>query len=1321
VDGCTDGDDSDCGGTEVACLGGVDDDCDGALDCLDSDCLGSADCPEGANCTDGLDNDVDGCTDSDDSDCGGTETSCSGGVDDDCDGAVDCADADCAADPGCTEGANCSDGVDNDLDGCTDGDDSDCGGTEVSCIGGVDDDCDGLVDCADPDCNGNFACPENGNCTDGNDNDLDGCTDGVDADCGGTEVSCSDGTDNDCDTRTDCADADCRGNPACPESGNCSDGLDNDLDGCVDGVDSDCGGTETSCKDGADNDCDGITDCLDSDCAGSPDCVEAGNCFDGADNDSDGCTDGDDSDCGGTETSCIDGIDNDCDLATDCADADCTGHPSCPETGNCGDGNDNDGNTLVDCDDPACDGQPCMDDGYACTLDFCRNGRCVHQAKDNLCRDGLFCTGEERCEPAHPSAGPDGCLAGVAWCTDPGEECVEAEQRCRETACRDDVDNDSDGVKDCWDADCPPASPENCWDGIDNDCNGLVDCEDIAFCGADRDGDGHRVAPCGGDCDDTNPDVHPGRLEDCFTRIDDDCDGLLNCVDPDCQGDRDGDGQAPAPCGEDCDDDDPLNYFRNQEDCTDGQDNNCNDLADCLDPECTGQGCNDGIACTVNDMCTGILCGGAPEDGRCDDGLFCNGEETCEPGSGEAGPDGCVEGTDPCLPGEACNEATDTCEETCTVDAWEPDNACTRANPIVVTKSFGAREHTLCPEGDRDRVIFDVEVGSEYTLFSTGGTDTRGLLTTADCVLELAFNNDCGPKDRNFCIVWTATYTGQVVLTVDTGVPSAAAPLKGVAAEPFGGPVGLEGGLRSAPAPGSSGGIGAPVARQAAIGDYVLWHRRTDDVCIPDAYEPEDDACGTATEIDVTGTPVTQMHTICPAADVDRFVFLGEAGQTYRFSTGGGTDTRAEVRDHNCGPVLASSDGCQGDPNFCLDFSPDVTRPYTLSVYGQTQQTIGGYTFTYVRLGGPGCTEDEREPDDACDQATLISVGTMEQALQGTVCPGGDVDTFRFLAEAGKTYSFRTVGATDLRGRIESDACGITFADETTCGTDLVNFCIVWMAPASGPYKLRVQGAHGAVTGAYLLRFQETDCPPDDWEPDNNCGQATTLEVDATLRRQAHTICPGGEVDLFEFFGQKGATYHFATEGPTDTAGAVLTSDCKSFLVKNASCDGVEPNLCLTWTAPQAGIYKLGITGDETGGPYDLLYQRVEDPGPGCTEDGAEPDDVCAQATTILPTPDDRSLERTLCPPDDRDHFLFEAMAGRKYRFWTTGPADTMGNVRTAQCAKLKGNDDCDRPNDLNFCLEWTAPANGPYHVRVRGFSRSQTVGPYTFHYMIVP
>lgn len=74
---------------------------------------------------------------------------CSDGIDNDCDGLVDCADPDCGGLE--FSGVNCGDGVDNDCDGLVDCTDPDCCCSEI-CSDGIDNDCDGLVDCADPDC-----------------------------------------------------------------------------------------------------------------------------------------------------------------------------------------------------------------------------------------------------------------------------------------------------------------------------------------------------------------------------------------------------------------------------------------------------------------------------------------------------------------------------------------------------------------------------------------------------------------------------------------------------------------------------------------------------------------------------------------------------------------------------------------------------------------------------------------------------------------------------------------------------------------------------------------------------------------------------------------------------------------------------------------------------------------------------------------------------------------------------------------------------------------------------------------------------------------
>ncbi len=58
----------------------------------------------------------------------------------------------------------------------------------------------------------------------------------------------------------------------------------------------------------------------------------------------------------------------------------------------------------------------------------------------------------------------------------------------------------------------------------------------------DEDADGVAAAECGGaDCDDGDPDVHPGSPEDCADGVDNDCDGAVDGDDPDCEGGDDDD------------------------------------------------------------------------------------------------------------------------------------------------------------------------------------------------------------------------------------------------------------------------------------------------------------------------------------------------------------------------------------------------------------------------------------------------------------------------------------------------------------------------------------------------------------------------------------------------------------------------------------------------------------------------------------------------------------------------------------------------------------------------------------------------------------
>ena len=272
------------------------------------------------------------------------------------------------------------------------------------------------------------------------------------------------------------------------------------------------------------------------------------------------------------------------------------------------------------------------------------------------CSDGEFCNGAERCQAGHCLPAPHPPCADNVECTvnlcdedhetcerhvddslcPPGLVCDEKVGCFARLGCADDADCDDglpcNGVETCVDRLCQPGTPVVCEDAVDcthdvcNDSTG--DCEEI---------------PDHSEC---QPGELCSRIDGCEPRPpcvrDDDCDDAIFCNGQEtcevatglCHG-----GEAPTvDDGVDCTLDacseaaGVVTHTPRNNRCSDGLFCNGNEI--CHPVEGCQPGApppvNDGIACT-QDRCDedADFVEHTPDDATCDDGLFCNGAETC--------------------------------------------------------------------------------------------------------------------------------------------------------------------------------------------------------------------------------------------------------------------------------------------------------------------------------------------------------------------------------------------------------------------------------------------------------------------------------------------------------------------------------------------------------------------------------------------------------------------------------------------------------------------------------------------------------------------
>lgn len=152
-------------------------------------------------------------------------------------------------------------------------------------------------------------------------------------------------------------------------------------------------------------------------------------------------------------------------------------------------------------------------------------------------------------------------------------------------------DGSADGLDIQWivDAFLNPAGPFDCnQNSVPDECDPDSDGDGVIDdCDPDKDGDGD---PNASDCAASDQSVHHGAIEVCNDGVDNDCDGQADCNDADCNSSPAcepcgngvcGQGESPCTCAADCGS--PPSTETN---CADGLDNDCDGMIDALDPDC---------------------------------------------------------------------------------------------------------------------------------------------------------------------------------------------------------------------------------------------------------------------------------------------------------------------------------------------------------------------------------------------------------------------------------------------------------------------------------------------------------------------------------------------------------------------------------------------------------------------------------------------------------------------------------------------------------------------------------------------------------------
>ncbi|MBC8492741.1 MAG: pre-peptidase C-terminal domain-containing protein [Chloroflexi bacterium] len=531
------------------------------------------------------------------------------------------------------------------------------------------------------------------------------------------------------------------------------------------------------------------------------------------------------------------------------------------------------------------------------------------------------------------------------------------------------------------------------------------------------------------------------------------------------------------------------------------------------------------------------------------------------------------------------------------------------------------------------------------------------------------------------------------------------------------------------------------------VGDAVLLIATLVPWPDPDGYE-SDDAQYEANRITVNDP--LQRHNFHAAGDEDWVKFWAWAGNTYTITTSDldfGCDTVLELYDAESHKLREDDDGGE-EPRASKidDWTPSENGTYYVRV--SQYDPIGENLWYSLGITDSVTCKDKYEPDDTCDDAKKIAVGTSQAHNFHGPC-GDDEDWVWFEAVGGNVY---TIWTFNLEGSNDTTLC---LCDKDCNPLDVCNdddpdnipgSRIVWEAPAdgTGTYYVKVSpfepSAGKSCAGecdvsyflsvATLISTTPTPTPTptgDSHEPDDAKHEAERIPVNGIS--QDHTFHVEDDEDWVKFWAWADNDYTIRTfnlGGGNDTT--LKLYDAESHQLREDDDGGEELGASrIDWLAPENGTYFVRVARPKVGGSGyhglsssdDLTYSlEVRETIPCRDEYELNSDDDCEEAEWIT-VGGSSQVHNFHVPcfnsyhsPDTADWVKFEAAKGFTYTIKTShleGGNDTVLGLYDANCimVTVNGNEvvNDDYPDDIPASrIVWEAPNDGTYYVKVSPF-----------------